>query len=252
MTLGFIGLGTIASAVVEGIAGDGHSIMVSERSTERSSDLAARYSNVRVSDNQTVADQSDLLFLGTTAQVAADVLSALTFRPDQRVVSFMVGMPTVEIKALIAPAVFEAIMIPFPSIADGGSPVLVCPNSNVIADLFGIANTVISLSNEGALNDFLAAQAVLSPSLKMVATAVDWLGDKTGDPHGAEQFLRVLIGGSIMAKPMSDQSVLPQMIEALNTPGGLNREFREFMETRGMFEATKQGLDQLARRLSED
>lgn len=44
--------------------------------------------------------------------------------------------------------------------------------------------------------------------------------------------------------------VLPELIAALNTPGGLNRQFREQMESDGVFAAAKHGLDDLAQRLS--
>jgi pyrroline-5-carboxylate reductase len=54
MRIGVIGCGTIASAVVHGIAGDGHQITVSERSSRYADALAAAYDNVTVADNQGV------------------------------------------------------------------------------------------------------------------------------------------------------------------------------------------------------
>jgi pyrroline-5-carboxylate reductase len=120
----------------------------------------------------------------------------------------------------------------------------------VVETVFGVNNTVISLPSEEALADYLAAQAVLSPILKVLGTSVDWLARKTGDYQSSEKFLRLLVGGSLMAKPMSAENVLPELIEALNTPGGLNRQFREFMADEGVYDATERGLRALADRLS--
>ena len=250
MRLGFIGFGSIASAVAQGCIGDGHELRISERSVERSTEMARIHANCEVAGLQAIVDFAEVIFLGTTAETASEALSGLSFREGQRVISFMVGIKTKEIRTLIAPATFEAIMIPFPSIAEGGSPVLAYPRSDTIEEIFGAANTVVPVTSEAALNDFLAAQAVLSPTVKLLATAVDWLAARTGDYHGSEQFLRLLVGGSLMAKPMDSKDVLPGLIESLNTPGGLNRQFREQMEREGVFAAAESGLDALAKRLA--
>ena len=61
MRIGVIGLGTIATAVVEAIAGDGHTILVSERGANNAGHLAKNYPAVTVAPNQTVVDGSELL-----------------------------------------------------------------------------------------------------------------------------------------------------------------------------------------------
>ena len=94
MRIGVLGTGTIATAVVHGIAGDGHQIVVSERSAENTSLLAAAYDEVSIAGNQSVLDQSDVVFLGLMAEVAEKMLPGLSFREDQRVVSFMAGAST--------------------------------------------------------------------------------------------------------------------------------------------------------------
>lgn len=250
MKLGFLGFGSIASAVAQGCVADGHEIRISERSITRSSAMAAFYGNVSVAEMQAIVDHAEVVFLGMTAETARAALAPLSFRAGQKVVSFMVGIETDEIEKLIAPAEFEAIMIPFPSISAGNSPVLAYPQSDVIDAIFGASNTVVSVTSEASLNDFLTARAVLSPIVKLLAIAVDWLAMRTGDYHGSEQFLRLLVGGSVTAKPMDAHKVLPELIAALNTPGGLNRQFRERMESDGVFAAAKHGLDDLAQRIS--
>ena len=250
MKLGFLGCGTIASAVVRGVHGQGHEIVVSERGSAHSSALAAEL-GVRVAPNQEVVSSAEVVFLGSTAEVAPDMLDGLVFRADQRVVSFMVGISLDALVPLVAPARVEALMIPFPNIAQGGSAVLCTPKSPLLEALFEPANTLYPLPDEAGLASYLAAQAVLSPVVKQVAEAATWLGTQSGDPQQGEAFLRHLVGANLSAAPFGQSGVLDQILADLNTPGGLNAQLREHMAEFGAYDALHQGLDILHGRLRE-
>ena len=104
MKIGVIGCGTIASAVVHGIAGDGHRITVSERSENHAKTLADAYANVQVADNQSVLDASDVIFLALMSEVAPEVLGSLRFRDSQQVITFMAGATLQQVGAMVEPA----------------------------------------------------------------------------------------------------------------------------------------------------
>ena len=83
--IGFLGCGTIASAIARGIATQTHipiaSIAVTKRSESKSSKLLNDFPSL-VSihdDNQDVLDKSDLLFLCTLPQLADEVLQGVSF-----------------------------------------------------------------------------------------------------------------------------------------------------------------------------
>ncbi|MCW2308514.1 NAD(P)-binding domain-containing protein [Rhodobium gokarnense] len=247
MRIGIIGTGTIASAVVRGIVADGHEFTVSERNADTAAALAAAFDNVTVASNQGVIDASDVVFLGMRGNVAPGVLKDLTFRADQRVVSLMVGLSLEEIADLVAPASADALMIPFTFIAHGGSPILAFPESALLDALFGHSNTVIAMPDAAAFNHYLAAQALLSPVLKEIQVASDWLGARTGDPAAAETFLRLLIGGGLTADPLDMPGVIARMIGELSTPSGYNARLREHMGEAGVYDALIAGLDRLER-----
>ncbi|MBZ0129700.1 MAG: NAD(P)-binding domain-containing protein [Rhodobacteraceae bacterium] len=248
MRIGVIGTGVIASAVVAGIAGDGHEIVVSERSRARSGDLAARFGNVRVAGNQAVVDGCDLVLVALMADAAPGVLAELSFRDGQRVASLMAGVPLANVAAMVAPAKAEAILIPFPAIAAGGSPVLVCPPSDLLAGIFGRNNHVIGVPSEADLTPYMAAQALLSPVAKLLDEAAAWMAERTGDREGAERFLRILIGGGLAAAPYERAGVLAAMLGDLNTEGGFNAELRQHFEAGGAFDLLRAGLDKLESR----
>lgn len=239
MRLGFVGCGTIASAVVRGLAGQGHQITVSERSKALSSALAAEFSDVQAASNQAVIDASDVVFLGLMAGAAQDILGGLTFREDQQVVSFMAGAGLERVAALVAPARAAAVMMPFPGIAQGGSPIMALGDTALLEQIFAPVNTVFALEDGAELDAYLCAQAVLSPVARIVGDAAQWLGSRGADQAQGEVFLRMLVATSLQASDCGG------LIEALNTPGGYNQRLRLHMEGGGMTSGLKEGLARL-------
>jgi pyrroline-5-carboxylate reductase len=137
----------------------------------------------------------------------------------------------------VAPAQAVAVMLPYPGIAQGGSPILALGDVGVIEALFSPANTVYALRDAAELEAYLCAQAVLSPAVQMVGVAAEWLG---GENAQGEAFLRHLVGSSLMSGECQS------MLDALNTEGGYNQRLRQHLEAAKMREALVGGLDRLA------
>lgn len=239
MQLGVIGCGTIASAVVRGIAEDGHSITVSRRGSTHANALAEAYENVRIADNQAVVDASDVIFLGLMAELAPDVLGALRFRENQRLVSFMAGATIEEADAMVRPARVVALMMPFPGISTGGTPLLVQGDTELVGQLFGARNSIFPLRDGAEMAAYLCAQAVLSPVARLINDTADWLGERVSNQEQGEAFLRELVASNL------SETGSAALIEALNTPGGFNQRLRLHMEASGMPEALRDGLNLL-------
>ena len=239
MRIGVIGTGTIASAVVEGIASDGHQIVVSKRTATNAARLASQYDCVSVAGNQAVLDQSDIVFLGLMASAAPGILDGLTFRPDHMVISLMAGATLDKIASLVAPARAKAVMIPFPGIAQGGSPVMVRGEPEIVQALFGDRNAIFVLSTDAELAAYMSAQAVLSPAVQMVSDAATWLGARVEDQTQAEEFLRLLVGSSLLS------SECAPLLSALDTPGGYNQRLHRYMIEKGTSKTLCGGLDRL-------
>ena len=239
MDLGFIGTGTIAAAVVTAIAQDGHRITVSERSKAQSAGLAAQFDAVAVADNQTVVDRSDVVFLGLLAAQAPQILAGLRFQAGQRVISFIAEIPLEDISAMITPAQAMAIMLPFPAIAQGGSPILTLGDAALVREIFCPTHTIFALQTAADLNAYLCAQAVLSPAISMVASAADWMEQQGVDRATGEQFLRALVASNLEA------SDCRATLAALATHGGYNLRLLNLMQVAGLEGALSKGLNAL-------
>lgn len=241
MRIGVIGCGTISSAAVHGIAGDGHQITVSERSSAYAKTLAETYDNVAISDNQGVVDASNVIFVALMAEVAGGVLGALKFRDDQRIITFMAGATLAQVDAMVQPAKAVAIMMPFPGIAKGGTPIPMLGDADLVGQIFGERNSIYPLKNPEEMAAYLCAQAVLSPVARMVNDAADWLGSRVSDDLQGEAFLRELVASNLAGTQSA------ALIDALNTQGGYNQRLRLHMEASGMSEALGLGLNTLER-----
>jgi pyrroline-5-carboxylate reductase len=155
------------------------------------------------------------------------------------VISFMGGITLADLAPLVAPAQAEAIMLPFPGIAQGGSPILALGDTSLIDTIFGRANTVFALQDADEMDAYLCAQAVLSPAVLLVARAADWMAEQGVDRAAGEGFLRALVGSSLLG------SNCGAMLTALDTPGGYNQRLRQHIEAAGTETVLRAGLDAL-------
>lgn len=88
LKLGFIGAGTVGTALAARLVGRGyHVVAVSSRSRTSAQKLAQAASGCQVSDsNQAVADNAELIFITTPDDAIASVAAEVKWRPGQSVV----------------------------------------------------------------------------------------------------------------------------------------------------------------------
>jgi pyrroline-5-carboxylate reductase len=244
MRLGFLGTGEITAAMVRGLQGQGHSILVSPRNAQVAATLA-ELPGVGIAPNDHVVAESDVVFLCLLARVAMDVLPELPFRADHTVISVMVDAPLARLHALCTPASAIAITIPLPPIAEGGCPLPVYPDLPVLHALFGDRNLILPQPSEAALNAHLGASALCSPILDQLLTATDWLGGFTGNPATAEAYITAMIRAYLPQRPAKGD--LAEALQKLSTEGGLNATLRAAL--RPANDDLRRGLDSFRPRL---
>lgn len=243
--LGFIGTGEITAAMVRGLAGQGHQILVSPRNAAMAAMLADEVEGVTITPNEEVVAGSDVVFLCLLARVAEEVLPTLPFRADQSVISVMVDAPLSRLRQLCAPATDIAITIPLPPIAQGGCPLPVYPASPALEALFGRKNQIIPVRDEAALSAHLAVSALCSPLLDQMLAAAAWLARHTGDAGGAETYVAAMIRSYLPEHP--EPGDLAAALQKLSTEGGLNATLRARMA--GANDHLRRGLDGFRKRL---
>ncbi len=248
MRVGFIGTGEIAEAMVTGLAGQGHQIMISARNHEKASALAAGKMEVSIAENAEVVAQSEVVFLCLMANVARSLLADLPFRADQAIISVMVDLPLMELHQLCAPAQDIALTIPLSAIATGGSMLPVYPASAALQTLFGNSDTILPVVSEAALNAHFAGSALSAPLIALMQTGSAWLSQQTGDRRAAEKYVAGVFAGFL--RQMSQQDVdFETLLTGLATEGGLNASLKSHMAQAGAHDALVEGLEALKPRL---
>lgn len=227
MRIGFLGTGAIAAALVQGLRGQDHRILVSPRNAATAAMLAATEPGVSIAPNEQVVAQSDVVFLCLLARVAEDLLPGLPFRAGQSVISVMVDAPLHRLRQLCAPASDIAITIPLPPVARGGCPLPVYPASPVLEQLYGGRNLILPQRSEAALNAHLGASALCSPILDQLCVAADWLAGHSGNPAAAEAYVAAMIRSYLPETPAP--GALAHALDQLGTEGGLNATLRAAM-----------------------
>ncbi|SFB83998.1 NAD(P)-binding domain-containing protein [Tropicimonas isoalkanivorans] len=248
--IGFIGTGHIAAPMVRFLARKGHQITVTERNAQVSAALA-REVGVHVADAQGVLDAADIVFLCLRPPVAESVLAPLTFRPDHRIVSVMASNPEPLLRTLCAPATDLVQTVPLGFVEAGGCPLAAYGNDRLLAELFGPENPVIKVGSESALNAHFAICAMVPGLLDLMATGAGWLGDKTGDPTGAEVFTTQLVAGFLAAMDKGRAGRLAEERDALGTEGTLSLQMVETLRREGAHDALRTALKSIEKRLEE-
>lgn len=147
-TIGFIGAGNMAEALVRGLLGGkhvaAHDVVVSGPRAERLSELAAKYQVRTTTDNQVVAASADVLVLAVKPQIMdrvvreiADHLTATTL-----VISIAAGIDTATLEA---------------GLRDGVRVVRAMPNTPA---LVGAAATAVSPGRNATTEDLAVAKAI--------------------------------------------------------------------------------------------
>lgn len=243
--VGFVGTGEIAALMVQGLAGQGHEIVVSDRNATVAARLAATVPGLRVAPNAEVVEGADIVILCLLAKVADDALAGLPWRAGQSVISVMVDVGLAKLQKLCAPATDIAITIPLPPIATGGCPLPVYPASPALDVLYGAKNRVFPVRDEVALNAHFGATALCSPFLEQVLTTAAWLAEFTGDPNQSQAYVRDVLRGYLPADGQNGH--LGAALQSLSTEGGLNATLRAAMK--GVNTDLSAGLDGFRGRL---
>lgn len=252
MTLGFLGTGAIAEAVVTGLSSSSAApdIVVSPRNAARSGALAARFGNVTIApDNQAVLDRCDTVVLAVRPQDIEPVLAALRFQGAQTVISFVALMPMARLRPLVAPAERACRAIPLPSAAERNGPIALWPALPDVADLLSRVGTVVAVPSEAMLEPLWATTALMAPFYEQLNQIADWLA-ATGVPRdvAASYTARLHAAWGQAAAQQSDD--LGALRESSQTRGGLNEQALRQLGEAGHYDEIKTVLDAVLRRLT--
>lgn len=248
-SLGFVGTGTIASAIVEGLraAGVQTPILLSPRNAEMAARLAARHADVRVAEtNQAVLDGSGMVMLAVRPQIVDEVLPTLRFRPDHHVVSLIATVSLDRLRAATAPAGRITRAVPLPAVALRRGPTAIFPGDDRVRALFDQLGSAIVLEEEPEFDLFSAATATMASYFAFAGTIARWMERGGVDPGKARAFTGQMLDG--LAATGSGRT-FAELADEHQTRGGINEQVVRQVAPDGFIPTLDAALDDVLARL---
>lgn len=193
---GFIGIGTINSAVIKGLltsksktVAEG-TITVSPRNAKRAALLAQTFPNhVRVaSSNQEVIDSSDFVFVATPPgnENTKKTFDGLKFRSDQVVVSIIAGASAEVLHQVCnCPTIIQA--FPLPPAEDHCSTTVQWPEHKGVAEIFERLGCVVEVPDSNKATAVASISCIMGDFYARLRAAHEWLTNKGVDDVAASE-----------------------------------------------------------------
>jgi len=247
-SIGVIGVGTMASAIVRGLCRAKLSIaprfVVGPRNAEKAASLAKEFPEaVRVaSSNQEVIDSSMCVILAVLPKQAEEVLSALTFKAGQQILSVIATLPVARLQSLVTPATDCALATPLPAVAKRQGATLGLLRKPFSEAIFNTLGSFVVADNEEQYKRMQCITTLMGDFYKRQLTAQEWLvgGGVGKDQAGAwvGAVFKTIAADSAEASGETFRHLVDEQ-----TPGGLNEMVWKGLEADGGYAAVQHSLE---------
>ena len=176
MIIGFIGVGKMATAIINGLNTSSHRIIISGSSLARSCQIAEELEVEAAASHQELLDNADLVILGIKPQMFDKVLAGLNFR--QPIISMAAGVTLERLASLTSPDLPLIRIMPNLNAQILKSTTGLCTNDKVSEDLLAVAKEItdsFGTTVELAEKDFDTFTALAGSSPAYIALFIEAL-----------------------------------------------------------------------------
>jgi pyrroline-5-carboxylate reductase len=235
MQIGIIGVGKIASAVVEGLCTAGRKeieIFLSPRNEENSRQLADKYNSVqRMKSNQEVLDAAAIIFIALRPAAAREILTTLQFDRRHTVVSFIPLIPYATLSELVGPVKELCRAIPLPGVMNHNCPLPLYRASEAVTSLFSLIGQPLPVENEQQLHALWTLTGLITPFYDLLQQLSEWTIAHGVVPETANTYIADLFQSLAYMAQQSRPPDFKELASHAATPNGMNeqagREIRE-------------------------
>lgn len=254
LTLGFIGTGGIASAMVRGFCSapdfSGEIILSVHKHREKADELKSLFpGRISISEsNQAVVDGSDVVFICVLPKQHVEVVRALRFRPDQRVMHITGCTGLADSLKLYAPAKSAARAVPLPFAARRTGPLLFYGGDETLAELMSLIGSLVRVEDEHGLEVLGAVTGMMVPYYALLGESVRWGMDKGLDFRTSLDFTSRMheVLSSFMRTDCGED--VESFLVENSTPGGVNELGLKLLRERGFYGDWREVLEKVYER----
>lgn len=252
MQIGFIGVGKITNAIVEGLCTSSIQniqLFLSPRNETIGRRLAEKYRQVsRMESNQEVIDRSDIVFIAVRPAIATDVLHTLIFREEQTVVSLIPLLKYAELVQAVTPATRVVRAVPTPTVMQHTGPVLLFHSNDTVTQLFARLGQPLEVADEHQLHVLWTLTGLITPYYDLLHELSSWTVDNGVNAATANQYIAGLFQALSFAAQQDDPIDFKELAQHAETPNGMNEQAGREIREKGVHRAYRTASDNLLKR----
>ena len=253
---GFVGVGTMASAIVRGMCtlptAPMTSIVLSPRGAEKAGALAAAFpeSVTIAADNQAVVDACDIIFIGVLPKQCEEVVRGLRFESRHTVVSLVSTAPLAMLQEACAPVPTAQVVraIPLPPVAKHKGACVMTPPHPTVVGLFDLLGTVVAVETEVLMKKMMPVTALMGQLYAQHRATQQWLVAQGVDADSAAKWTGAVFHTVTVDSAVAGASTFEELVHE-QTPGGLNEQVIREMTEAGTYSALSDSLDNCLARI---
>lgn len=245
-TIGFIGGGNMASAIIGGILNSGlaakEQIIATARTEQTISSLQERFGITATRDNHAAARQSDILFLAVKPYLFEQIIAEIkdSIRPETLIISIAAGQTIEKIEAAFAKNIRLVRAMPNTPALVGEAMSALCANQNVtdsdLADAMALFNSFGKCETvpESMMDTVIGVSGSSPAYVYMFIEAMSDAAVADGMPRAQSyKFAAQAVLGA--AKMVLETGTHPGALkDAVCSPGGTTIEAVATLEQRGL------------------
>ena len=255
MRLGFIGIGNIATDVIEGFVKSRTKydrITLSPRNKTKSKYIKKKFKRIFIAkNNQEVIDNSDLIFLAILPNVGIKILPRLKFKKKQIIISFVSTLKYLDLKNMIKVKAKVVRAIPMPPVRLRQGPVVIFPPNQKVKKLFNKLGSTIEIKKENLSNSFWAISGTMASFYELINVLSKWLTKNKINRSQSQKYVSSLYTALSHLALHNYKKPFENLVSDSQTPQGLNWQVLKDLKGQNHFKNIDKSLNKLMLRLKK-
>jgi pyrroline-5-carboxylate reductase len=255
MKLGFVGVGKIATSVIEGIFKakiNVKEIILSPKNRKNSKFFQNKFKKIKIAkNNQEVLDKSNWVVLSVTPKIGKQILKNLKFKKNHIILNFMSTIHNSELKKIIFPAKQIFKIAPLPMIKYNLGPIIIYPKNKIIENFFSRLGKVIATNNEKENKKLWVMTSFMATYLEIFNTAHKWFVKKGVNQNKSKEYINHLFKALNNELLKNSNYSIDKIIKEFQTKGGINEELLKRVKKSGIFKNLDKGFNKIYNRVKK-
>eukprot|EP00940_MAST-03C_sp_MAST-3C-sp2_P000377 g377.t1 len=258
--IGFIGIGTINSAVIRGLLSaeiPPTRVIISPRNAAKAALLKKDYPEVVeiARTNQDVVEAAPLIVIATPPkpEISEAILRPLQFRKEHTIVSLIAGIRADSLEKLCGPVKAIVQAFPLPPAQYHKSTTVVTPRNREIERMFGILGNVVPVDDFDQAMKMSVVSCIMGDFYRHQSAVYEWLCEqgisKDIATRSVGAFFETFNHASMSAHEEGMHGFAHLVAE--QTPGGMNEQVIRELTKAGNYDALKRSMSNILDRMTK-